>query len=41
MDLFKKKKIKTMDIKMVINSELSTTESEKQTRQTSTSETQS
>ena len=31
-DLFKRKKIKTMNIKMAINSQLSTTESETQTK---------
>ena len=33
-DLFKKQKIKTMNIKMAINSQLKTIESKKQTKQT-------
>ena len=41
-DLFKKKKkIKAMNIKMAINSQLSATESKKQTKQISRTETQS
>ena len=41
-DLFKKKKkIKTMNIKMAINSQLSTIESKKQTKQISRTETES
>ena len=38
-DLFKKKKIKIMNIKMAVNSQLPTIESEKQTKQTSRPET--
>ena len=38
-DVFKKKKIRTMNIKMAINSQLSTIESKKQTEQTSKIET--
>ena len=42
MNLFKrKKKIKTMNIKMAINSQLSITESKKQTKQTSKTGTES
>ena len=40
-DLFKKRKIKTMNIKMAINSQLSKIESKKQTKQTSRTETES
>ena len=40
-DLSKKKKIKTMNIKMAINSQLSTIESKKQTKQTGKTETAS
>ena len=39
-DLFKKKKIKTMNIKMVINTQISTTESKKQTKQKRRTETE-
>ena len=38
-DLFKEKKIKTMNIKMAINSQLSTIDSKTQTKQTSRTET--
>ena len=41
MDLFKKKKINTMNIKMAINSQLLTIESKKQIKQTSRTETES
>ena len=42
MDLFKKKKkIKSMNIKMATNSQLSTTESKKQTKQTTRAGTES
>ena len=40
-DLFKKKKIKTINNKMAINTYLSTTESKKQTKQTRRTETES
>ena len=40
-DLFKKKKIKTMNNKMAINTYLSTIESKKQTQQTRRPETES
>ena len=39
--LFKKKKIKTMNIKMAIHSQLLTIESKKQTKQTNRTETES
>ena len=41
MDLSKRKKIKTMNKKMAINTYLSTTESKKQTKQTRRTETES
>ena len=40
-DLFKKKKSKTMNIKVTMNSQLSTIESKKQTKQVSRTETDS
>ena len=40
-DLFKKKKIKTMNIKKATNSQLSTTESKNQTKQTTRTGTES
>ena len=39
--LFKKKKMKTMHVKMAVHSQLSTIESERQTKQTSRTETKS
>ena len=40
-EVYKKKKMKTMNIKKATNSQLSTTESKKQTKQTNRTETES